>query len=209
MSFQVTRLSLQSNTIRQLSVTMWAVPAFAVLMLLVQAPQVRAEDAAVSYMQKVARQLIAANRSQSVRDFMVAINDNAHVQAIGNYALGPHQKRLRSSDRTNYFNGMVRFIARYAASESSKYQVARAEFLGPAYRTKGGVMVDTRVHLTSGQAYDVQWLLQRGRNGYRVRDARVQVVLGDYWMSPFLKDLFEKYISENGSVQALVVALNR
>ena len=37
----------------------------------------------------------------------------------------------------------------------------------------------------------------------------VQVLLADYWMTPFLKDLFEKYIAENGSVQALVVALSR
>jgi hypothetical protein len=104
---------------------------------------------------------------------------------------------------------MVRFISRYAANESQKYQVSHAQFLGPAYRTKSGTMVDTRVHLKSGQAYDVQWLLQPAGKGYRVRDARVQVVLGDYWMTPFLKDLFEKYISENGSVTALVVALNR
>ena len=39
-----------------------------------------------------------------------------------------------------------------------------------------------------------------------MRDAQV---LG-FWMSPFLKDLFEKYIGENGgNPRALVVALNR
>ena len=104
---------------------------------------------------------------------------------------------------------MVRFILRYAATESGKYQVASLQITGPASKTSNGVVVDSKVIMKDGQSYDVQWLLQSAGAGYRIRDAKVQVLLGDYWMTPFLKDLFEKYISENGSVQALVVALNR
>ena len=87
--------------------------------------------------------------------------------------------------------------------------MSHVEIVGPAQRARAGVVVDTRVHLRDGQAYDVQWLLHPTGGGYKVRDAKVQVLLGDYWMTPFLKDLFEKYIAENGSVQALVLALNR
>ena len=47
---------------------------------------------------------------------------------------------------------------------------------------------------------------QTEESTWKVRDAQV---LG-FWMSPFLKDLFEKYIAENGgNPRALVVALNR
>lgn len=169
----------------------------------------RADEAAVQFVQRMARELIAANRSGSVVAFSEALKKNAHIGPIGTYALGSYQSRLGQADRESYLNGMVRFISRYAATESSKYQVSHVQVTGPAQRVNAGVVVETKVHLRDGAAYDVQWLLQPSAGGYKVRDAKVQVLLGEYWMTPFLKDLFEKYIAENGSVQALVVALNR
>lgn len=172
-------------------------------------PAASADDAAVEFIKRMSRELIAANKAGSAQAFADAINRNAHVNAIGSYALGTYQGALKPTDKDGYFFGMVRFISRYAASESAKYQVSHLEVLGPASRTKSGVVVDTKIHLRDGSAYDVQWLLQSSGTGYKIRDAKVQVIMGDYWMTPFLKDLFEKYISENGSVTALVLALNR
>ena len=48
--------------------------------------------------------------------------------------------------------------------------------------------------LADGSAYDVRWLLARHGTGFKVRDA---MVLG-FWMTPFLKKLFEDYIAQNG-----------
>ena len=168
-----------------------------------------AEDAAGQYVQRMARDLIAANRSSDIKSFSETFNRHAHIGAIGTYALGSYQSRLRPEDKSGYFVGMVRFIAKYAATESQKYQVSHLQVLGPSRRVNAGVMVDTKVFLRDGQSYDVQWLLQPATGGFKVRDAKVQVLLGDYWMTPFLKDLFEKYIADNGSVAALVMALNR
>lgn len=169
----------------------------------------RADEAAVQFVQRMTRELIAANRAGSVVAFSEAFKKNAHIGPIGTYALGSYQSRLGQADKENYLSGMVRFISRYAATESQKYQVSHVQVTGPAQRVNAGVVVDTKVHLRDGSSYDVQWLLQPSAGGYKVRDAKVQVLLGDYWLTPFLKDLFEKYIAENGSVQALVVALNR
>ncbi len=168
-----------------------------------------ADDTAVQFVQKMTRELIAANRAGADVVFAETLRRNAHVGAIGTYALGSYQGQLSQQNRDSYLNGMVRFISRYAASESKKYQVSHVQVTGPSRRVNSGVMVDTKVHLRDGSSYDVQWLLQPAGSGYRVRDAKVQVLLGDYWMTPFLKDLFEKYIAENGSVNALVLALNR
>lgn len=189
-----------------------AMLALALSMLAIGMPlhSSRAQDAPSEYVKRVARDLIAANRAGSAQGFADALNNHSHVQAIGTYALGSYKPNLKPADRDSYFAGMVRFISRYAASESQKYQIASFDIVGPAGRTSSGVVVDSRVKLRDGSSYDVQWLLQpTAGGGYRIRDAKVQVLLGDYWMSPFLKDLFEKYIAENGSVTALVVALNR
>jgi phospholipid transport system substrate-binding protein len=101
---------------------------------------------------------------------------------------------------------MVRFISRYAAGEAPKYNVARVEWSNYSVRGSAGVMVDSKVVLQDGSAYDVRWLLSKYGSTYRVRDAMVYGL----WMTPFLKMLFEDYIAQNGgNPHALMMALNR
>jgi phospholipid transport system substrate-binding protein len=173
--------------------------------LLITPERAAAEDA-VEFMKHASRDLIAAARSGSPKAFEDAINRYGHVPAIGLYALGSYKPQLQASERSIYYAGMVRWIAKYAAGESRKYEVSHAEILGPPQRTERGVFVDSRVHLKDGSTYDVQWMLIPQGNTFRIRDAQVMT----FWMTPFLKDLFEKYIAENGGrVQALMIALNR
>ena len=165
-----------------------------------------AGEAPAKYMQRVAKQLVTAARSASQNDFAQAVRSHADYRTIGLYSLGAYRRGLPSSDQNSYFSGMINFIARYAANNAPKYPVARAIVTGQTEESKSGVHVDTRVTLTDGTSYDVRWLLVRRGSTWKVRDAQV---LG-FWMSPFLKDLFENYISENGgNPRALVVALNR
>lgn len=179
---------------------------FSALSLLFTIAPARASDPAVEFMKQTARELIAAARSGSQREFMEVIQNRGHVAAIGNYALGNYKGLLRASDQKTYFDGMVRFIARYASAEAPKYPVTHAEILAPVVREENAIYVDSRVHLQNGSVYDVRWMLVQQGSSFRVRDAQV---LG-FWMSPFLKNLFENYIGENGgNPQALVIALNR
>ena len=68
-------------------------------------------------------------------------------------------------------------------------------------------MVDSKVTLVDGST--LRRALAAGAptaGSYKVRDA---MVLG-LWMTPFLKNLFEDYIAQNGGhPRALVAALNR
>lgn len=163
-------------------------------------------EAPATYMQRVANELVAAARSGSTSTFANAVRRHADVPSIGLYSLGSYAPGLPVADRPTYYNGLVNFIARYAATEAPKYPVASAAVIGQSEEDKNGVYVDTRVTLKSGETYDVRWLLVRRGQSFKVRDAQV---LG-FWLSPFLKDLFEKYIGENGgNPKALVVALNR
>lgn len=163
-------------------------------------------EAPARFMQRVANELIAAQRSGSQDAYIKVIRKHADIPTIGLYSLGSYRKTLKRSDRSTYYRGMVKFIARYAAKEGPKYPVARAVVLGQSGESKGGVYVDSTVSLRDGSTYDVRWFLIRRSSGWKVRDAEV---IG-FWMSPFLKNLFESYISQNGgNPRALVVALNR
>ncbi|HEY7549950.1 MAG TPA: ABC transporter substrate-binding protein, partial [Hyphomicrobiaceae bacterium] len=125
---------------------------------------------------------------------------------IGLYSLGSYRSQLSTADRVTYYGGMVRFISRYAASEAPKYPIARVEWVDESIRGANGVMVDSKIVLEDGSEYEVRWLLTKQGDSYKVRDA---MVVG-FWMTPFLKKLFEDYIAENGgNPSALVAALNR
>lgn len=159
-----------------------------------------------AYMQRVANELMTASRSGSTSMFASVLRNHADVPWLGAYSLGDYARAMPAGDKPTYYNGMINFIARYAAKEAPKYPVASAVVTGVGSESKVGTEVDTRVTLRSGETYDVRWLVVRRGQGYKVRDAQVV----GFWMSPFLKNLFEKYIAENGgNPRALVVALNR
>jgi phospholipid transport system substrate-binding protein len=165
-----------------------------------------AADPAVKFMAQVGRELMAAARTRSPGVIASVIQRYSDVSYIGLYSLGSYRSQLSTADRVTYYGGMVRFISRYAASEAPKYPIARVEWVDESIRGANGVMVDSKIVLEDGSEYEVRWLLAKSGDSYKVRDA---MVVG-FWMTPFLKKLFEDYIAENGgNPSALVAALNR
>jgi len=166
----------------------------------------RAGDPAVVFMAQVGKELMAAARTRSPSAMASVVERHADVTQIGLYSLGEYRTRLPHEERPSYFSGMARFIGRYAAGEAPKYPVARVEWVNQSVRTSSGVAVDSRIVMADGSSYEVRWLLSKYGAGYKVRDA---MVLG-FWMTPFLKNLFEDYIAKNGgNPRALTAALNR
>jgi phospholipid transport system substrate-binding protein len=166
----------------------------------------RAADPAVVFMAQVGRELMAAARTRSPSAMAGVVERHADLTQIGLYSLGEYRARLPHEERPSYFSGMARFIGRYAAAEAPKYPVARVEWANQSVRSGSGVMVDSRIILTDGTAYDVRWAVSKYGASFKVRDA---MVLG-FWMTPFLKNLFEDYIAKNGgNPRALAAALNR
>ena len=118
----------------------------------------------------------------------------ADVSYIGLFSLGTYRNQLSPPERNTYYSGMVKFIGRYAATEAPKYTVAKVEWSDQSIRGANGIMVDSKVTLVDGSTYEVRWLLVPYGGSYKVRDA---MVVG-FWMTPFLKKLFEDYIAQNG-----------
>ena len=177
----------------------------AAFVLSMHAAPARAADPAVAFMDKVARELLSATRSKSPALIAAVLHRYADTSYIGSYSLGTYRTQLTPVDRPGYLSGMVRFIGRYAANEAPKYPVASYRITG-SVRGSQGIMVDSVITLRDGSNYDVRWLLSQAGTTYRVRDAMVY----GFWMTPFLKKLFENYIAENGGhVRALVAVLNR
>jgi phospholipid transport system substrate-binding protein len=186
-----------------LAATRWL--GLAAVLFVLNAVPARAADPAVEFMEKVARELLAASRSKSPALVSAVIHRYADTAYIGSYSLGNYRSQLTPTDRPGYLAGMVRFIGRYTANEAPKYPVASYRITG-SVRGGQGIMVDSVITLRDGSSYDVRWLLSNKGSTYRVRDAMVY----GFWMTPFLKKLFENYIAENGGhVRALVAVLNR
>ena len=180
------------------------VPMLAIAALVLAAGSAQAESPS-TYMQRVANELIAAQRSGSVSSFANVLRKHMDVPSIGLTALGPHAQTLPKTERPAYYNGMINFISKYAAKEAPKYPVATAMVVGQGEETKGGASVDSRITLRSGETYDIRWKLVRSGQSFKVRDAQVV----GFWMTSFLDNLFQNYISENGNnPRALVMALN-
>src|SRR5688572_20475573 len=131
----------------------------------------RAADPAVVFMAQVGKDLMAAARSRSPSMMAAVVERHGDVAQIGLYSLGEYRTRLAQSERPGYYQGMARFIGRYAASEAPKYPVARVEWSNQSVRGASGLMVDSRVVLADGSSYDVRWLLFKYGNSYKVRDA--------------------------------------
>jgi phospholipid transport system substrate-binding protein len=165
-----------------------------------------AADPAVKFMAKVGRELMAAARTRSPGVMAGVIKRYSDVSYIGLYSLGSYRTALPSSERTSYYDGMVRFIGRYAATYAPKFPVAKVEWTNESVRASNGIMVDSTVTLEDGSSYEVRWLLIKAGDSYRVRDAMV----AGFWMTPLLKGMFEDYIAQNGgNPRALVAVLNR
>ena len=157
-------------------------------------------------MQGVQNELLAAQRTGGVNAFSDVLRKHMDVPNIGLRALGPHARTLPKAERPSYYNGMINFIAKYAAKTAPEYPVASAVVVGQGPGDAGGTNVDARITLRSGATYDIRWLVMKSGTGYKVRDAQVV----GFWMTSFLDDLFQNYITENGNnPRALVLALSR
>lgn len=169
---------------------------------------VRAETP-TAFMQTVIKDLVAASRaprSEAMSDFASCIRNYADIPSIGLSALGSYSRSLPKAERPFYYNGMITFIARYAATEAPKYQVARAVVVGQPSPHQYGVYVDSRIELRSRDTYDIRWILVKRGAVWKVRDVEY---LG-FRMTSQLDTLFQNFIAENGgNPKKLAAVLNQ
>jgi ABC-type transporter MlaC component len=164
-----------------------------------------ADHPSMTYMRKVAKDLLHAHRQGTVSSFLSVISRHADVSGIALYSLGQYKSKLTGGQRARYYRGVATFMARYFADQSRVYPIAKYE-LGAAQAEGDEVVIPSKVFLMSGRTYTVSWRLAWKGKGYKVVDAKM---LG-FSLVTLQRGLFSSYISKrNGDVNALVAALDR
>lgn len=169
-------------------------------------PAVAAGDAAaVSYMRKVAKDMLAAHRQGTVPSFKRVILRYADIASIADYSLGQYRPKLQPGQKQAFYGGTATFMARYFADQSRDYVVSKYE-IGDADGSGDGATVDTKVYLMNGQSYTVSWKLAKRGGGYKVADVKVM----GFSLIYLQRGIFTSFLSKrNGDVAQLVAALNR
>jgi phospholipid transport system substrate-binding protein len=163
------------------------------------------EDAAVSYMQKVAKDMLAAHRQGTVASFKRAILRHADVPGIADYSLGQYRSKLLPAQKQSYYSGTATVMARYFADQSRDYVVSKYE-IGQADADGEDINVDTKVYLINGQSYTVVWKLGKRGGGFKVEDAKVM----GFSLTYLQRGIFTSFLAKrDGDVTQLVAALNR
>ena len=182
----------------------------ALMLLAASAPPVSAPaaaaDPAVVFMAQVGRELMAAARTRSPGVMPAVVQRYGDVTYIGLFSLGAYRKQLPEAGEEHLprrHGALRRPLCGHRGAQVSGRQ---GDVVGPErarrQRHHGGL------HRHAGRRQRLRGALAALPLGssYRVRDA---MVLG-FWMTPFLKKLFEDYIAQNGgNTRALITALNR
>jgi phospholipid transport system substrate-binding protein len=159
----------------------------------------------VGYMRQVGKELLAAHRRGTVPAFLRVVQRYADVPEISSHALGKYNDKLQNGQRSKYQRGVATYMARYFALQSRDYTVAKYEVGEAKVDGNKDVIVETKVYLLTGQAYNVSWRLVWKGGAYKVRDAKV---LG-FWLTNFQRNDFTSYLDKrNGDISKLIVALN-
>lgn len=162
---------------------------------------------AMVFVKKATDDLFNAHKQGTVQAFLPAIQRNADVPYIGDYSLGQYLPKLPASLRESYYRGVALFMSRYFAEQTRTYRVAKWEVgEGVDGTDPDTAIVNTRVTLLSGSAYDVSWTVAKRKGGWKFIDAKVMI----FSLTFAQRGLFVSYLQKhNGDVTQLVTVLNR
>jgi len=176
--------------------------------VLIQLPNAHAakNNAAVKQMKRIANALRNAQNVGTRLAFRSVIQRYADVPTIALYSLGRYKSQLKRSQRTRYYRGVQAFMGRYFSNESRRYKVSKTQINSNVTPDGKDVLVSTRVQLTTGTTYTVEWRLAKRKSGYKITDIKV---LG-FSMTYLQRGMFTSYVrKKDGNVQELITALNR
>lgn len=180
--------------------------SIAFMALIFAMPARAIEGPVLSFMNKIADSVISANHNKSKNELEKIIRENVDVEQVGNYSLGSYIKKLSKNDVSNYYDGVVNFMSRYAATKSEYYQVSDIVFYKPRFKGKSEIIIKSKIKMASGQKYSVKWRVSNENGQFKLRDASIY----GFWIMPFQRRLFRSYVRKNNNdVNALLLVLGQ
>jgi phospholipid transport system substrate-binding protein len=165
-----------------------------------------ADHPSVTFMKKVGKDLLNANRQGTVRTFLSAIQNHADVANIADYSLGRYRSKLSSGQKGRYYQGTATFMARYFAEQSREFEVAKYEVGEATVEDNKDITVESKITLLDGKSYNVDWKVAWRGGRYKVIDVKV---LG-FSLTYMQRNIFTDFVGKRkGDVGELITALNR
>ena len=161
---------------------------------------------AMAFVRKATEELFNAHKQGTVQAFLPAIKGNADIAYIGDYSLGQYEPKLPKNLRDSYYDGVALFMARYFADQTRTYRVAKWDVGQGVEGENGNFIINSRVTLLTGTAYDVSWTVAPRGKGFKFIDAQVMI----FSLTFAQRGLFVSYLQKHdGNVEQLVTVLNR
>lgn len=179
------------------------------LVFLITLPGTARADQPAAFMKQAGMEMVAAARSRSPATMFDVIRRYSDLPDIGLYSLGAYRSHLPSGRRSDYYDGVARFMARYFIDQAEQYRISDFKVYTQSRKVNWGYEVDSQVTLAGGEIHRLRWHVVPRAGGYKVRDVAILGV----WLTPISmvnqqKNLFEGYIRDKGGrISALLSAL--
>jgi len=157
-----------------------------------------------SYVQVIGNDVIALAKSGAqggpLRSrFVSLLQRHSDIRGIALFSLGTYQKQLPPSERSKYFDLVIRYAAGFFAYYINDF--AGTGFDVKSSRPRGkSIEVETAIVYDGGRTAPVRWSIVKTGSGYRVNDVNVRGI----WLSLQMQQQFTAVLKRNkGDFQAL------
>ena len=139
-----------------------------------------------------------------VEEFRRLLTNGFHLDLIGRFVLGRHWRRASEAERAEFAQLFEDYLVASYAEKLGEYGGEQLVVQGGRPKGKSGAIVSSRILRPQGEAYQVEWRLRRGSEGWRIIDVVVEGVS----MAVTHRSEFSSVISSRGgSVSGLLEAL--
>ena len=143
--------------------------------------------------QSVVKALAVSSPAARARRFHGVFNRYANVRAVAQFALGKYRRRLKQSERSEYYRLSKRYIINTLFEGLYGVQVKRVEITGCSTTGRFKV-VNSNFVLSTGENYPVRWRLLRRGKSFRIVDLNVFGI----WFALLHRTKFANIISAGG-----------
>lgn len=200
-------MDLRQTSVANIFMSWAAIAALSLGILLGQADRAVANDAE-TFVQGLADEAIsilsndAMGTDEREAGFRKLFTENADLEKIGTFVLGPYARKMRSENLMDEYQAVFKdYVVAIYAGRFSGYSGQTFDVNGSAIKNNEAI-VQSVINLTDGnEPLNVNWRLTKAGGGYKVIDVQVAGI----WMAVEQRDQFTSYINNNGrDVKVLV-----